>query len=92
MRWNEIGTCSYGLVIGGNLTNESIYGGHDHPLSLSYNKFGSSQIPSRFDMLMNLSYLDSSNAAAFAGQIPIEISRLTRLVTYTQFIQESDPN
>ncbi|MBA0643142.1 hypothetical protein Goklo_027458 [Gossypium klotzschianum] len=36
--------------------------------------------PTRFDKLENLRYLNLSEAG-FTGQIPIEISRLTRLVT-----------
>nr|POE62474.1 putative inactive receptor-like protein kinase [Quercus suber] len=74
-------------VIGQNLTKESINDGLDHSsshlghlclqnLSLSYNKFSSPQ----FNMLKNLSSFDLSNSG-FAGQIPIEISCLTRLVT-----------
>jgi hypothetical protein len=48
---------------------------------LAYNDFNSSHIPSKFDKLANLSYLNLSNAG-LAGQIPIVISRLTRLVTH----------
>ena len=70
-----------------DLTKESINDGLDHSsshlehlclqnLSLAYNKFSSP----RFNMLRNLSSFDSSNSG-FAGQIPIEISCLTRLVT-----------
>jgi Leucine-rich repeat (LRR) protein len=47
---------------------------------LAYNDFNNSQIPSEFERLANLSYLDLSYAR-FEGQIPIAISRLTRLVT-----------
>ncbi|XP_059429261.1 receptor-like protein 19 [Corylus avellana] len=89
--WEGV-TCNEGHVIGLDLTNESITGGFDNSsslfslqhlrsLSLAYNHFNNSQeIPSEFDKLTNLSYLNLSNAG-FAGQIPIAISHLTRLVT-----------
>ena len=82
---------SKGHVIGLNLNNESIYVGLDYSsslfslqhlqdLSLAFNNFNNSQISPGFGNLMNLSYLNLSNAG-FAGQIPIEISNLKRLVT-----------
>ena len=82
---------SKGHVIGLNLKIESIYGElvnssslfslqHLQDLSLAYNIFNNSQIPPGFGNLMNLSYLNLSNAG-FAGQIPIEISNLKRLIT-----------
>ncbi|KAL4606288.1 hypothetical protein ACB092_09G091800 [Castanea dentata] len=82
---------SKGHVIGLNLNNESIFVGLDYSsslfslqhlqdLSLAYNNFNNSQIPPGFGDLMNLSYLNLSNAG-FAGLIPIEISNLKRLVT-----------
>ncbi|XP_062172922.1 receptor-like protein 6 [Alnus glutinosa] len=88
--WEGI-TCHEGRVIGLDLSNESISGGlddssslfnlqHLQSLSLAYNDFNYSQIPSQFDKLANLRYLNLSYAN-FAGQIPIAISRLTRLVT-----------
>jgi Leucine-rich repeat (LRR) protein len=88
--WEGI-TCHEGRVIGLDLTNESISGGlddssslfslqHLQSLSLAYNDFNYSQIPSQFDKLANLRYLNLSYAN-FAGQIPIAISRLIRLVT-----------
>ncbi|KAL4598621.1 hypothetical protein ACB092_11G071300 [Castanea dentata] len=88
--WEGV-TCREGRVVGVNLDNESIYGGLDSSsslfrlhylqyLSLAYNNFNNSCIPLEFGNLTNLSYLNLSYAG-FAGQIPIEISRLTRLVT-----------
>ncbi|XP_059436520.1 receptor-like protein 34 [Corylus avellana] len=88
--WEGV-TCSDGRVIYLNLTHESISSGLDNSsslfrleylqnLSLAYNNFENSEIPSEFDKLTNLSYLNLSNAG-FAGQIPIAISRLTRLVS-----------
>jgi len=88
--WEGV-TCHEGRVIGLDLSNEFISGGlddssslfrlqHLQSLSLAYNHFNYSHIPSEFGKLTNLSYLDLSSAG-FAGQIPIAISRLTRLVT-----------
>nr|POF00860.1 receptor-like protein 12 [Quercus suber] len=88
--WEGV-TCSKGRVIGLNLTKESIYGElvnsstlfslqHLQDLSLAYNNFSNSRIPAGFGNLMNLSYLNLSNAG-FSGQLPIEISNLKRLVT-----------
>nr|XP_023906119.1 receptor like protein 42-like [Quercus suber] len=82
--------CEKGRVIGLNLFNESISGSlHNSSLfSLQYlenlnlacNKLSASLIPSQFGNLTNLIYLNLSNAG-FEGQIPIEISNLSRLVT-----------
>ncbi|XP_059428610.1 receptor-like protein 6 [Corylus avellana] len=88
--WEGV-NCSEGSVIGLDLTNEAISGGCDNLsslfnlqnlqyLSLAHNNFNGSQIPSEFEKMRNLSYLNLSSAG-FAGQIPIEISRLTRLVS-----------
>ncbi|KAB1216418.1 Receptor-like protein 12 [Morella rubra] len=87
--WEGV-NCSEGHVVGLDLSSESIYGGLDNSssifslqylqnLSLAYNYFYYSEIPSEFDKLKNLSLLEPINAG-FAGQIPIAISRLTRLV------------
>ncbi|KAB1227638.1 Receptor-like protein 12 [Morella rubra] len=87
--WKGV-NCSGGRVIGLDLSSESITGGLDNSssifslqylqnLSLAYNNLYNSEIPSEFEKLKNLSYLNLSNAG-FAGQIPIAISRLTRLV------------
>ncbi|XP_059428705.1 receptor-like protein 6 [Corylus avellana] len=88
--WEGV-TCEEGRVIGLDLTNESISGGleyssslfslqHLQNLSLGYNNFNKSQIPSELDKLMNLRFLNLSNAG-FAGQIPIAISHLRSLVS-----------
>jgi Leucine-rich repeat (LRR) protein len=88
--WEGV-NCMEGRVIGLDLTNESISGELDNlsslfnlsylqSLNLANNNFAYSQIPSVFDKLTNLSYLNLSYAG-FAGQIPMAISRLTRLVT-----------
>ncbi|CAM8974024.1 unnamed protein product [Rhodiola kirilowii] len=53
---------------------------HLQKLNLAYNEFSLTTMPSRFGDLTSLTYLNLSNAG-FAGQIPIEISHLTQLVT-----------
>ncbi|XP_062165764.1 receptor-like protein 6 [Alnus glutinosa] len=88
--WEGV-NCAEGHVIGLDLSNEAISGGLDNlsslfnlqnleNLSLAYNYFNGSQIPSKFDKLVNLRYLNLSNAG-FGGQIPIAISHLPRLVS-----------
>ncbi|XP_035545131.1 receptor-like protein 7 [Juglans regia] len=88
--WEGV-TCNEGRVIGLDLSNESISGvldnssslfnlHHLQKLNLAYNEFDSSQIPSQFTKLSNLTYLNLSTAG-FAGQIPLEISHLKRLAT-----------
>ncbi|CAB4313651.1 unnamed protein product [Prunus armeniaca] len=88
--WKGV-SCKDGCVSHLDLSGESISGGLDNSsalfglqyienLNLAYNNFKYTQIPSRFDKLTGLSYLNLSNAG-FAGQIPIEISHLMRLVT-----------
>ncbi|XP_030924925.1 receptor-like protein 7 [Quercus lobata] len=88
--WEGV-TCSEGRVVGLNLDNQPIYGKLDSSsslfrlhylqhLSLAYNDFRDSCIPPEFGNLTNLIYLNLSRTS-FTGQIPIEISRLTRLVT-----------
>ncbi|KAM4090661.1 hypothetical protein ACJW30_09G078700 [Castanea mollissima] len=87
--WEGV-TCSEGRVVGLYLDNESIYGGlyksilfrlhYLQHLSLAHNDFFPSCILPEFGNLTNLSYLNLSYAG-FGGHIPIEISRLTSLVT-----------
>ncbi|XP_050384428.1 receptor-like protein 7 [Argentina anserina] len=83
-------SCKQGCVSHLDLSNESILGGLDDSsalfslqfiehLNLAYNNFNYTQIPSQFNKLASLTYLNLSNAG-FAGQIPIEMSQLTRLV------------
>ena len=89
--WTGVACDSKGFVIGLDLSEESISGGFDNrsslfslqhlqKLNLAANNFNS-VIPSGFNKLMMLSYL-SLSYASFVGQIPIEISQLTRLVTF----------
>ncbi|KAK3212361.1 hypothetical protein Dsin_017067 [Dipteronia sinensis] len=53
---------------------------HLQSLNLAYNYFEEAQIPSRLANLANLPYLNLSKAGV-GGEIPIEISSMTRLVT-----------
>ncbi|KAI5325949.1 hypothetical protein L3X38_035023 [Prunus dulcis] len=87
--WEGV-SCKDGCVSHLDLSSESISGGVDNSsalfdlqyiesLNLAYNNFNT-QIPSKFDRLAGLSYLNLSNAG-FVGQIPIEISHLARLLT-----------
>ncbi|KAI3410761.1 uncharacterized protein J3R85_018461 [Psidium guajava] len=87
--WDGV-TCKGGHVTGLDLSFESITGGLDDSsslfrlnhlqwLNLALNRFQSMEIPSGFGNLTNLVYLNLSDAG-FVGQVPIEISRLTRLV------------
>ncbi|XP_034695041.1 receptor-like protein 7 [Vitis riparia] len=89
--WGGVTWDSNGHVVGLDLSSELISGGfnsssslfslqHLQSLNLANNSFNSSQIPSGFDKLGNLTYLNLSDGG-FSGQIPIEISHLTRLAT-----------
>ncbi|KAK2972081.1 hypothetical protein RJ640_010244 [Escallonia rubra] len=89
--WDGVTCDNAGYVIGLDLNNEFISGGIDsssslfslqflQSLNLSSNQFNSLQIPPGFSNLASLTHLNLSNSG-FAGQIPIELSRLTRLVT-----------
>ncbi|KAL9276850.1 hypothetical protein ACSQ67_025601 [Phaseolus vulgaris] len=88
--WRGVTCDDEGRVIGLDLSGELIGGGFDdssvvfslqhlHKLNLAGNNF-STVIPSGFNKLENLTYLNLS-CAGFMGQIPIEISQMTRLVT-----------
>ncbi|XP_027337247.1 receptor-like protein 7 [Abrus precatorius] len=78
------------VIIGLDLSGESISGGFDNSSSLFSlqhlqhlnlaNNYFNSEIPPSFNKLQNLTYLNLAYAG-FVGQIPIEISQLTRLVT-----------
>ncbi|BBG99880.1 receptor like protein 6 [Prunus dulcis] len=81
-----------GHVVGLNLSSSCLYGSiyssntlfrlvHLQRLDLSDNHFNFSQIPSRFGHdLSSLTYLNLSNSL-FSGQIPSEISKLSKLST-----------
>ncbi|CAL8997619.1 unnamed protein product [Prunus brigantina] len=85
-------SCTDGLVTGLNISGEFSVGGIDNSsvlfdlqhlqsLNLVHNYYvNHSQIPSAIGRLTNLRYLNLSHNYYF-GQIPIEISHLTKLVT-----------
>ncbi|XP_030466023.1 receptor-like protein 7 [Syzygium oleosum] len=88
--WSGV-TCEDGLVVGLDLSEESISGGIGRSaslfrleflqsLNLAFNDFHSSAIPFGLANLSRLVHLNLSNAG-FAGQIPAELSRLTKLRT-----------
>ncbi|KAJ6980941.1 receptor-like protein 12 isoform X2 [Populus alba x Populus x berolinensis] len=53
---------------------------HLQKLDLSDNDFNSSHISSRFGQFSNLTHLNL-NFSVFAGQVPLEISHLSKLVS-----------
>ncbi|XP_070665233.1 receptor-like protein 7 [Malus domestica] len=86
--WEGV-SCKKSCVSNLDLSSEVITGGLDNSsslfglksienLNLAYNFFNNTQIPSEFKQLTGLSNLNMSNAG-FVGQVPIEISHLTRL-------------
>ena len=88
--WSGVTCDGEGQVIGLDLSGEYISGGfentsslfslqHLQKLNLAANNFNSA-IPSGFNKLVMLNYLNLSYAS-FVGQIPIDVSQLTRLVT-----------
>ncbi|XP_039154881.1 receptor-like protein 6 [Eucalyptus grandis] len=88
--WSGV-TCEDGLVVGLDLSEESISGGINgssslfrlkflRSLNLAFNDFNSIAIPSGLANLSRLAHLNLSNAG-FAGQIPVELSCLTKLRT-----------
>uniref|UniRef100_A0A5B7BRI1 Putative receptor-like protein 12 n=1 Tax=Davidia involucrata TaxID=16924 RepID=A0A5B7BRI1_DAVIN len=90
-RWSGVTCDNASHVTGLDLNSESIYGGINHSsglfsfqflqsLNLANNSFNPTQIPSGFSNLTSLRYLNLSNSG-FSGQIPIELSHMTRLVT-----------
>ncbi|KAI5340109.1 hypothetical protein L3X38_019383 [Prunus dulcis] len=98
----------FGHVVGLNLSSSCLYGSinssnslfrlvHLQRLDLSDNHFNFSQIPSRFGHdLSSLTYLNLSNSL-FSGQIPSEISKLSKLSTLDlsfngqKFVDDSFP-
>ncbi|MCL7042472.1 hypothetical protein MKW94_009631 [Papaver nudicaule] len=89
--WEGIACDRAGHVIGLDLSNEGMYDElinssslfklrYLERLNLAGSSFGLVPIPSELGQLTNLQYLNLSSSG-FAGKIPIEISRLTRLVT-----------
>lgn len=88
--WSGVDCDPDGHVIGLDLSSEAICGGienstglfgllHLQSLNLAFNKFNGGPIPLIFANLTNLTHLNLSNCG-FEGQIPVEISRMRRLV------------
>ncbi|KAF8020534.1 hypothetical protein BT93_G1072 [Corymbia citriodora subsp. variegata] len=88
--WSGV-TCEDGLVVGLDLSEESISGGIHRSsslfrlkflrsLNLAFNNFNNSAIPSGLANLSRLVHLNLSYAQ-FGGQIPEELSHLTKLHT-----------
>ncbi|XP_004305548.1 PREDICTED: receptor-like protein 12 [Fragaria vesca subsp. vesca] len=89
--WLGVTCSSNGRVVGLDLSSESISCSIDNSsslfqlehlqsLNLADNSFNDSSIPSAIGKLADLRYLNLSSTY-FSGQIPIEVARLTRLVT-----------
>ncbi|KAI3902793.1 hypothetical protein MKW92_052157 [Papaver armeniacum] len=89
--WGGVACDGSGHVISLDLSSELISGGLNgssslfklnylESLNLAFNSFPLATIPSEFGRLANLTYLNLSNSG-FRGQIPIELSQMTRLVT-----------
>ncbi|KAI3805771.1 hypothetical protein L1987_21657 [Smallanthus sonchifolius] len=87
--WGGVSCSSTGQVIGLDLSNETISVGINdssvlfdlknlESLNLSGNNFNFTQIPTRFGSFASLKYLNLSNSG-FSGQIPGELSQLSRL-------------
>ncbi|KAI9384178.1 hypothetical protein POPTR_012G020600v4 [Populus trichocarpa] len=90
--WDGV-TCDMktGQVTGLNLSCSMLYGTlhsnnslfslhHLQKLDLSFNDFNSSHISSRFGQFSNLTHLNL-NYSNFAGQVPLEVSRLSKLIS-----------
>ncbi|KAF8397252.1 hypothetical protein HHK36_016162 [Tetracentron sinense] len=68
-------------ITGGINSSSSLFNlGYLQSLNLANNSLGYTQIPSGFGRLSNLTHLNLSNSG-FSGQVPIEISHLSRLVS-----------
>ncbi|XP_027173703.1 receptor-like protein 7 [Coffea eugenioides] len=89
--WRGVRCDDAGHVIDLDLSSDSISGNLDDSsslfrlqflrrLNLAGNSFDSTQLPTGFGMLKELVYLNLSETG-FAGQIPSEFSRISRLVT-----------
>ena len=86
--WKGIKCDDLGHVIGLDLSHKNLSGSfhsifnlyHLQRLNLAGNNFNSTLFPYGFERLSNLTHLNLSNSC-FHGQIPIEISYLTRLVS-----------
>ncbi|XVF65290.1 hypothetical protein PTKIN_Ptkin09bG0236300 [Pterospermum kingtungense] len=86
--WKEITCDAFGHVIGLDLSYKNLSGSfhsifnlhHLQRLNLAGNNFNTTLFHCKFDRLPNLTHLNLSNSCLH-GQIPMEISYLTRLVS-----------
>ncbi|KAL3536550.1 hypothetical protein ACH5RR_005011 [Cinchona calisaya] len=90
-QWDGVTCDSFGHVISLELDSETISGQIGNPsslfnlqhlekLNLAYNNFNSLIPGGLLSTLTNLTYLNLSNAG-FIGQIPLDLARMSRLVT-----------
>ncbi|KAB2039707.1 hypothetical protein ES319_D02G028800v1 [Gossypium barbadense] len=86
--WEGVTCDAYGHVVGIDLSNKNL-SGRFHPifnlhrlqhLNLAGNNFNTTMFSHGFHKLQNLTHLNLSSSC-FHGQIPVEISYLTRLVS-----------
>ncbi|KAL4271401.1 hypothetical protein GQ457_13G029490 [Hibiscus cannabinus] len=86
--WEGVSCDSLGHVIGLDLSYKNLSGSfhsifdlhHLHRLNLAGNNFNTTLLSYGFDKIPHLTHLNLSNSC-FHGQIPMEISNLTRLVS-----------
>ncbi|XP_026384931.1 receptor-like protein 33 [Papaver somniferum] len=89
--WSGVGCDRSGHVTSLDLSNEFIHSELNstsslfklqylESLNLAFNNFILTPIPPGFGRLINLTYLNLSSSG-FSGQIPVELSRMIRLVT-----------
>ncbi|WRX20510.1 Leucine-rich repeat - like 10 [Theobroma cacao] len=94
--WRGVTCDAHGHVIGLDLNYKNLSGSFHSIFNLHYlqslnlagNNFNTTLFPSQFDKLSNLTYLNLSESC-FNGQIPVEISYLTRLVSLDLSNQDS---
>ncbi|XVE81268.1 hypothetical protein DITRI_Ditri15bG0050000 [Diplodiscus trichospermus] len=94
--WKGITCVALGHVIGVDLSYKNLSGSfnsifnlhHLQRLNLAGNNFNTTLFQYEFDKLSNLTHLNLSNSC-FYGQIPVEISYLTRLVSIDLSNQDS---
>ncbi|KAK8682378.1 hypothetical protein V6N13_054767 [Hibiscus sabdariffa] len=93
--WEGVSCDSLGHVIGLDLSFKNLSGSfpsifdlhHLHRLNLAGNNFNTTLLSYGFDKLPHLTHLNLSSSC-FIGQIPVEISNLTRLVSLDLSNQE----
>ncbi|XVF65288.1 hypothetical protein PTKIN_Ptkin09bG0236100 [Pterospermum kingtungense] len=94
--WKGITCDAIGHVIGLDLSNKNLSGSfhsvfnlhHLQRLNLAGNNFNATLFQYEFDRLSNLTHLNLSSSC-FHGQIPVEVSYLTRLVSLDLSNQDS---